>query len=124
MGTTTIPRTYNRIAAVMEHIPWYSIQGQARLAEDAGVSRSAVSRLVSGKAMPSLSVLLPVTRALEKRLGKPLDVRDLVSLDGRYPTPSVCTLMACRGNHPYNRPDKIMPEAGQNAPEAGSEEGQ
>lgn len=97
----------------MEHIPVYSFQGQARLAADAGVSRSAVSRLVAGKAAPSFAIAVAVTAALEKRLGRRLDPRELVSFDGTYPTASVCVLCGCRGCLPeaaYDAECRLKPE--------------
>lgn len=91
------PRFQNRLVAVMDHIPIYSFQGRARLAADAGVSRAAISRLVAGKTSPSFAVTVAITAALERRLGRRLDPRELVSFDGRYPTASVCDLCGCRG---------------------------
>ena len=87
----------NRIALVMEHIPWYSFKGQTRLAHDAQVSKSAICRLLAGRSQPSFAVALAVTNALERRLGKALDPRELISLDGTYPTPNVCALVGCGG---------------------------
>lgn len=107
------PRFHNRIAAVLEHVPYYSFQGQVRLARDAGVSKSAVSRLLSGQTAPSFAVALAVTNALERRLGRRLDMRELLSLDGSYPTPSVCDLCGCGGclpNRAYNPDDTLRPE--------------
>lgn len=88
---------HNRVWAVMEHIPWYTVEGRTRLANDAGVSRSAVSRLVAGKAVTSAPVLLVVAKALERRLGRKLDLKELVSADGTFPTPEVCRLVGCSG---------------------------
>lgn len=108
----TPPRFANRIAAVMEHIPRYTIQGQARLAADAGVSRSAVSRLLSGQTEPSFSVALAITSALEWKLGRKLEPRELFSLDGRYPTANACVLCGCRGclpRHAYANDDTLKP---------------
>jgi transcriptional regulator with XRE-family HTH domain len=107
------PRFHNRIARVMEHVSFYSFQGQARLAADAGVSRSAVSRLLAGKAAPSFAVTVAVTAALERRLGRRLDPRELVSFDGSYPTPSACELCGCRGCLPsaaYDTEERLKPE--------------
>lgn len=107
------PRFHNRIAAVMEHITHYYFQGQARLAADAGVSRSALSRLIAGKTAPSFAVAVAVTAALEKRLGRTLDPRELVSFDGRFPTASVCALCGCKGCMPYaayDDDDRVRPE--------------
>ncbi|HEY3268267.1 MAG TPA: helix-turn-helix transcriptional regulator [Armatimonadota bacterium] len=112
--TTENPRpTANRIAAVMEHTTRYAFKGKARLATDAGISKSAVSRLLSGTSSPSAMVLIAVTRALERATGKHLDPREILSFDGTYPTPSVCRLVDCRGCLPasaYDSDDTIRPE--------------
>lgn len=88
---------HNRVAAVMLHVPWYTISGQARLARDAGVSKSAISRLLSGQSAPGYLLANAVTAALERRMGRSLHPRDLFSPDGTYPTASVCDLCGCRG---------------------------
>ena len=109
-----LPRiAHNRVHAVLLHVPWYGFRPQARLSRDSGVSPSAVSRLIRGKAQPSLTVALAITRALSLRLGKPLDVLDVFSLDGSYPTPSVCHLTGCRSCLPpeaYDGSDSLRPE--------------
>lgn len=91
---------HNRIRTIMIHVPRYSFQGQARLAADAGVSRSTISRLLRGRTSPSFRLARAVTAALEKHLGRPLDPRELLSPDGSYPTPSGCDLTGCRGCFP------------------------
>jgi len=85
---------YNRLAAVLEHVQAYYFEGPSKLAADAGVSRSALSRLVHGKSSPSYVVVCKVAAAIEKHLGHPIDPRDLVSIDGQHPTKSVCDLCA------------------------------
>lgn len=87
----------NRIRIFLVHIPIFSIRGQARLAEEIGVSRSTISRLAWGKINPSYRLARAVTDALEKRMGRPLDIREVFSTDGRYPTPSGCALCQCHG---------------------------
>ena len=72
----------HRIDGVMVHVPWYSVQGVTRLAKDAGVSHSSLSRLLSRESSPSFALLWKLTKALERRLGRKLDPRELVSLDG------------------------------------------
>ena len=47
--------------------------------------------------MPTYRVLVRVARALERALGRRLDLLELVSIDGSYPTPSVCRLVGCPG---------------------------
>ena len=87
----------NRIPVLLVHIPKLSIRGQARLAAEVGVSRSTVSRLVNGKINPSYRLARSVTDALERFLGRSLDIRDVFSTDGTYLTPSGCTLCLCGG---------------------------
>ena len=87
----------NRVRVLLIHIPIFSIRGQARLAEDVGVSRSTISRLVGARINPSYRLARAVTDALERRLGRPLDIRDVFSTDGTYPTPSGCALCRCGG---------------------------
>lgn len=104
---------HNRILELMAHTTRYAFQGETRLAHDAGVSKSAVCRLLSGKSSPSFALVSAITRALEKQLGRPLDPRDLISLDGSYPTASACELAGCRGCLPpeaYDEHDQLKPE--------------
>jgi len=87
----------NRVPVLLVHIPKLSIRGQARLAAEVGVSRSTVSRLVNGKINPSYRLARGVTDALERFLGRPLDMRDVFSTDGTYLTASGCALCQCGG---------------------------
>jgi DNA-binding XRE family transcriptional regulator len=87
----------NRVKVLLVHIPKFSIQGQARLATEVGVSRSTISRLVHGRINPSYRLARGVTDVLERMLGKPLDMRDVFSTDGTYLTPSGCALCRCHG---------------------------
>jgi transcriptional regulator with XRE-family HTH domain len=88
---------HNRVIELMAHTTRYAFKCETRLAHDAGVSKSAVCRLVLGRTSPSYALVTALTRALEKALGMPLDPREMVSTDGTYPTPSVCELVGCRG---------------------------
>jgi transcriptional regulator with XRE-family HTH domain len=88
---------HNRIGAVIAHAEPYWSGGISRLAQDAGVSKSAICRLVNGRANPSFALVWKIARALETGLGKPLELSELVSLDGMYPTNSVCALCGCSG---------------------------
>ena len=86
----------------MGHVNWYLFAPVTRLARDAGVSHSALSRVLSGRAAPSFTLACKVALALEKRLngalnGGRLDPRELFSLDGTYPTASACKLVGCPG---------------------------
>ncbi len=92
----------NRLATVLVHINWYLFAPVTRLARDASVSHSALSRVLSGQAAPSFTLACKVTAALERRLGAALpgghlDPCELFSLDGTYPTASVCELVGCPG---------------------------
>jgi len=87
----------NRVPVLLVHIPRLSIRGQARLAAEVGVSRSTISRLVNGRINPSYRLARSVTDALERFLGRPLDMRDVFSTDGTYLTASGCALCKCGG---------------------------
>ena len=113
MATTPRRRVRNRILAVMTHSMRYAFKGTSRLAGDAGVSKSSISRLVRGLSQPSFVLVAAITRALEKDLGQRLDPRDLVSLDDTYPTPSVCRLVGCPGCLPeeaWDQDGQLKPE--------------
>lgn len=103
---------YNRLYVVLAHTSRYAFEPQARLAKDVGVSRSTISRLMSGHSQPSFALVERITRALEKALGRPLDPRELFSPDGTYPTPSGCSLCGCGGCMPedaYDRWGRLRP---------------
>ena len=114
MHTTSSPYCHNRIGAVMAHSPRrYAFCGQARLARDAGVNRSTISRLCAGKSRPTFSLIFAIASLLEQDLGCPIDPRELISLSGVYPTPSVCVLCRCRGCLPseaYDAEERRLPE--------------
>ncbi len=78
----------------MAHTTRYAFKGEGRLASDAGVSKSAVSRLVNGLSSPSFAVVSAIAHALEKRLGRPLDPRELVSFNGCYAAPFAVAVAA------------------------------
>jgi len=107
------PTLYNRVLAVIEHIPWYGFRTQVRLARDSRVSEACISRLLRGECQPSLVVALQVTKAIERRLQRPLGVTELFSLDGTFPTASVCQLVGCSNCLPeccYDEEDNLKPE--------------
>ena len=90
-------RVHNRLLAIMAHTTRYAFKGETRLAQDCGASPSAISRILTGQTSPSYTLAVAITRALEKHTGKRIDPREIISLDGEYPTPSVCDLMGCKG---------------------------
>lgn len=91
------PVPHNRVQMVMLRTTRYAFEGQAKLAHDAGVCRSTISRLLSRQAAPSLRLAQAVTDALSRTLGLPLKTSDPFSQDGTYSQPSACTLSGCRG---------------------------
>lgn len=107
-------RISNRVRAFLLHIPWYSIEGQRRLARDCKVSPSTISRLVRGETLPSYVLAEAVTAAISRRLGVPVDMRDVFSTDGTYPTACVCDITpSCAGCFPpeaYDEDDRMRPE--------------
>ena len=117
----TVPRpqkintaqVHNRLIALMAHTRRYAFKSESRLARDAGVSKSAVCRLINGHSSPSYTLVVALTRALEKQLCRVLDPREVVSTDGRYPTASVCALCGCKGCLPdaaYDEDNRLRPE--------------
>lgn len=93
----TRPRLHNRVQTVMVHVSRYSFQGRARLAADAGLSRSTISRMINGQTSPSHALVQAVTDALSVHLKKPLVPHDLFSRDGSYHERSGCRLSGCTG---------------------------
>lgn len=88
-------KIFTRLPAILEHIPYYSFQGQARLAADANTSRSTINRLIRDQCVPSFALVYAIQRALEVRLGRKLPIEEWLSLDNTWPTPSVCELVGC-----------------------------
>jgi hypothetical protein len=106
---------HNRIRAFMEHSTAYAFMGEVRLAKDCGVSCAAISRLLAGKSSPSFALLVRITQAFERQFKHALDPREIVSLDGDYPTPTVCEIVGCRGCTPqsaWNDDDTLKPGIG------------
>ena len=103
----------NRLRAVLLHIPWYSIEGFARLATDVNVSRSTISRLTGGRQQPSFRLAQAIADAVSLRLSKTVSPRELFSEDGTFPTGSTCELCGCKGCLPpeaYDeRSDRLKP---------------
>lgn len=90
-------RCHNRIAAIMAHTSRYSFRGTSRLASDAKVAKSTICHLVHGKSSPLYKTLERIVASLEYQLARRLSVREVVSVDGSYPTASVCKLVGCPG---------------------------
>ena len=108
----------NRFAEAMIHTSRYSIAGKARLAQDCGLSKMSVIRLLAGNHNPSYRVVHRVIAALEKELGRPLDARDLISYTRREWERSICEVCGCSGCLPAGalRDDGTIDPAYQNIP--------
>jgi hypothetical protein len=108
------PKVTNRLRAVLLHVPWYTIEGQARLARDCGVYRSTIGRLCHNQTSPTYALARAVTDSVSRRLGVPIDIRELFSTDGTYPTERVCDLTPrCRGCFPpeaFTEDGSLRPE--------------
>ena len=98
--------TINRISDVMVHLDRYAFNGVTRLAKDARVSASSVSRLINGKMNPSFRLVSRLTTALEQELGRRLDPRELVAEAGKFSTRFVCDLVGCTGCLPERAIDE------------------
>jgi len=97
----------NRFTDVMAHSDRFAFKGVTRLAKDAGVSPSSVSRLIHGKTNPSFLMVARLTRALESHFGFHIDPRDLVAESGRFRNLFTCDLMGCPGCLPDNAWDEF-----------------
>lgn len=91
----------------MAHTTKYSFWGVSRLAADAGVSSSAVSRLINGMMNPSFAMVARITAALEREFGYRIDPRDLVAENGLFLTRFACDLAACSGCLPERAIDEF-----------------
>lgn len=102
LGTVVV-----RLGDAMAHVNRYAFKGVSRLARDAGLSPSSISRILSGKQSPSFLLVARLTDALEAASGRKIDPRELVSENGRFPTQHICKLMSCGGCLPENALDEF-----------------
>lgn len=104
---------HNRIHAILAHTTRYAFKAESRLANDSGISPSALNRVVKGQASPSFALVSAITRALELSLCRSLNPHEIISLDGTYPTQYVCEAVGCSGCLPdwaYDESQMIRPE--------------
>lgn len=99
--------TINRVSDLMAHTQRYAFKGVSRLAHDARLSPSSVSRLINGKLNPSFLMIARLTTAIERQLGFQIDPRDLVAENGTFLTRYVCDLTSCPGCLPENAMDEF-----------------
>ncbi len=97
----------NRIADVMAHLDRYMFKGTARLAEDARVNPSTISRILNNQLNPSFALVARITAAIESEFGIQIDPRNLVAENGDFLTPFTCDLMACNGCLPESALDEF-----------------
>ena len=100
----------SRIRELMDQSIRYSFDGRSRLIADTGISRSEMTRLLSGDCNPSYRVVTAVVDALEKALGRTIDSREVLSFSGDFPTATICELVSCRGC-PKCKPYQPVPPA-------------
>jgi len=96
-----------RIGDVMAHTSWYAFCGVSRLAKDAQVNASSLSRVLNGKTNPSFLMVARITAALERRLGIRLDPRDLIAESGVFRTSALCDVVGCPGCLPQQAYDEF-----------------
>jgi transcriptional regulator with XRE-family HTH domain len=96
----------NRISDLMIHSNRYAFKGVTRLAKDAGVSPSSVSRIINGKMNPSFWMIDKLTSALERALGFEINPRDLAATMGGFKTLYVCDVVHCDGCLPPSALDE------------------
>lgn len=104
---------HNRVAALMMHTSRYSFRGTSRLAKDCGLAKSTICHIVHGRTSPLYRTVAPIIRNLEYQLARKLNVRDVFSEDGSFPTKHVCKLAGCKGCLPdrlHNLDGSIKPE--------------
>ena len=99
--------TINRFADVMAHHNKFAFKGVSRLAREAGVSPSSVSRLINGKSNPSFLMVARLTDALERAYGYRIDPRDLIAEHGEFIHRFCCDLTGCAGCLPENALDEF-----------------
>ncbi|MBS1714913.1 MAG: helix-turn-helix domain-containing protein [Armatimonadetes bacterium] len=97
----------NRFTDVMAHSDRFAFRGTSKLALDAGVSISSVSRVIHGEVNPSFRMVARLTEAIERELGFRIDPRDLCAESGRFLTRFTCGLVGCRGCLPENACDEF-----------------
>lgn len=99
--------TINRLADVMAHSDRFAFKGVSRLAREAGVSPSSVSRLINGRSNPSFLMVARLTEALERAYGYRIDPRDLVAEGGGFLHRFCCEVTGCSGCLPESALDEF-----------------
>lgn len=87
----------NRLGDVLAHVPRYQFGPVRRLAADAGVAPSTVSRVIRHQINPTFALVARLASAIEKETGLSIDPRDIAAERAAFPTRFVCGLMGCPG---------------------------
>ena len=85
-----------RLLEAMSHTSRYAFEGKIRLVRDTGLGKMTILRLLSGNHEPSYFTVHRVIAALEKALGRRLDINDLISYSGGFERP-ICEACGCHG---------------------------
>lgn len=91
------PAVYNRLRAVLLHVPFYTSDTLARLANDTGLSKPTIWRYANLKKNPPPTVAGIIARAISRRSQIDVRPRDIFSRTGHYQIASACQLMGCKG---------------------------
>lgn len=90
----------NRIQDFLEHSTKYAFCGQQKLAQNARISGTTISRMLTKASSPSYATIIRITEVLEKEFKTNIDPREVATINGKYPTASVCELLGCSGCTP------------------------
>lgn len=91
------PAVFNRLRAVLIHVPFYATDGLARLADDTGLSRPSIWRYANLQQNPGRAARAAIARSISEHTGLRIVGRDIFSKTGVYSIPSACELMECCG---------------------------
>ena len=97
----------NRFGDVMAHTTRYAFNGIERLAKDARIHPSTLSKIIGHRMAPSFAIVQLLTDALERELGFRIDPREVIALEGGFLTPHVCDLVRCNGCLPECAHDEM-----------------
>lgn len=90
----------NRIQDFLEHSTRFAFNEKSRLAHSTRISNSAINRLLHAASSPSYATIIRITEILEKEFKRKINPREIATITGKYPTPSVCDLLGCKGCTP------------------------
>jgi len=85
-------KNHNRISEFLTYID-RSNDAHFSLARETGLPRVTLCRIIDGSVCPDFLTVAIITEAIERRLGKRLDPRELVAFNGEYLTPDLDELL-------------------------------